>query len=822
MAELLQNAEQVFLDNNGNPLVLGTVEFFIPNTSTHKNTWQDADETILNTNPVNLDAAGRAILYGTGLYRQLVKDVDGNTIWDQITGSIADTSSNVGFLNFVILPEAPPAVPGSGLTATLTAGTAMYNGQIVGFPAVTTTFGVSTITDYWLNPAGSTSVWTIETKPASNYTELPRYPNLVHVWRVETTDSAVAAINLLTDTYPVVNRPFDQSCTIDTLAELFYLYDSTTNWSASLSVTYGELIVVTSGAGAGNVYQVAVAGTTGSSSPTSTATGGIPDGSATLFYYSQSSYLGSFRYAQNNGILWYFSNIGLYYQIYKALLTGSPLGAARGTEMTDLVKKYLQKAFLHLVNERQNSATYAFGMKMVVAGFVWECRTYGGGTTAGSSPFSSGYSVGSTVVDSGVTWKAVYAWYAGQKWFWMDTERDFLTYKAPDSHDSYASTFCLLLGRYVQITGDFLWLTADSPQPNGSGFYTYAEVFNDVVQNNLIDLYNGSPYFLTQTFQGNINPSNGSSFDDKFLEDNCESYAGLKAAAYIYGILSDATNQSTADSTANLISSGIYNLYDVTYGIFTYVYGTPVSSFYNITTLQYYPWYQAQFWPELYNVPSVRSYMRLSVRLWVSQRWESWWSDKGRDNLPDNVHGFVAARSWHDNEKAYAFVENSDRYFQNNGTMIINEMAFYLATKDWLIQTHNVLRTPNGKIVFQNGDDEIKTFYTQQKLRASQKSDDFTLTLPANCYIDQILIHNNTSNAITGGLKIGSTAGGTDIVAAQTVGADAFVMVPSADILIRTFSNTLPQILYFADVGGWNSANINVKVMFYTLDFADN
>lgn len=85
MASLLPNGEQVFLDDNGVPLALGTVEFYVPLTSTPKDTWQDAAMGVLNTNPVNLDAAGRAIIYGAGAYRQVVKDALGNLIWDQET-----------------------------------------------------------------------------------------------------------------------------------------------------------------------------------------------------------------------------------------------------------------------------------------------------------------------------------------------------------------------------------------------------------------------------------------------------------------------------------------------------------------------------------------------------------------------------------------------------------------------------------------------------------------------------------------------------------------------------------------------------------------
>jgi microcystin-dependent protein len=84
-AALLPNGEQQFFDNNGNPLAGGKVYFYIPSTLTPKNTWQNSGQTVLNANPVTLDSAGRAIIYGSGQYRQILKDSLGNTIWDQVT-----------------------------------------------------------------------------------------------------------------------------------------------------------------------------------------------------------------------------------------------------------------------------------------------------------------------------------------------------------------------------------------------------------------------------------------------------------------------------------------------------------------------------------------------------------------------------------------------------------------------------------------------------------------------------------------------------------------------------------------------------------------
>jgi hypothetical protein len=86
MALPLPNGETQFIDASGNPLAGGYVYHYIPGTSTPKNTYQDQAGTIVNSNPIVLDAAGRAVIYGDGLYRQVVTDSLGNQAWDQETG----------------------------------------------------------------------------------------------------------------------------------------------------------------------------------------------------------------------------------------------------------------------------------------------------------------------------------------------------------------------------------------------------------------------------------------------------------------------------------------------------------------------------------------------------------------------------------------------------------------------------------------------------------------------------------------------------------------------------------------------------------------
>jgi len=96
MATILPLAETQFNDALGVPLAGGSVYFYLPGTSTPKDTYQDALQTIPNTNPVILDSAGRAIILGSGSYRQVVYDANGNLIWDQTTSEAVVGSTSFG------------------------------------------------------------------------------------------------------------------------------------------------------------------------------------------------------------------------------------------------------------------------------------------------------------------------------------------------------------------------------------------------------------------------------------------------------------------------------------------------------------------------------------------------------------------------------------------------------------------------------------------------------------------------------------------------------------------------------------------------------
>ena len=82
--QLVPNGKAGFVDANGRPLAGGKIYFYSVGTSTPKDTWQDVNETVLNTNPVILNARGEASIYGSGAYRQVVRDASDVLIWDAV------------------------------------------------------------------------------------------------------------------------------------------------------------------------------------------------------------------------------------------------------------------------------------------------------------------------------------------------------------------------------------------------------------------------------------------------------------------------------------------------------------------------------------------------------------------------------------------------------------------------------------------------------------------------------------------------------------------------------------------------------------------
>lgn len=89
-----------------------------------------------------------------------------------------------------------------------------------------------------------------------------------------------------------------------------------------------------------------------------------------------------------------------------------------------------------------------------------------------------------------------------------------------------------------------------------------------------------------------------------------------------------------------------------------------------------------------------------------------------------------------------------------------------------------------------------------------------TVTIPKNAVLKYIHIRNKTVNAVTGGVKVGTTAGGVDVLAAGAVAASALVTYTP---LISAANTAAARTLYFDAVTAFNSASLDIAVEYTVL-----
>jgi hypothetical protein len=87
-----------------------------------------------------------------------------------------------------------------------------------------------------------------------------------------------------------------------------------------------------------------------------------------------------------------------------------------------------------------------------------------------------------------------------------------------------------------------------------------------------------------------------------------------------------------------------------------------------------------------------------------------------------------------------------------------------------------------------------------------------TISIPYSWGIDSITFRNTTANVVTGGIRIGTTNGGNEVVTAQAVGANELIQVLPQDIKIYFFAHNATTTLHIQAVTSWNSANVIMQV----------
>jgi hypothetical protein len=90
---------------------------------------------------------------------------------------------------------------------------------------------------------------------------------------------------------------------------------------------------------------------------------------------------------------------------------------------------------------------------------------------------------------------------------------------------------------------------------------------------------------------------------------------------------------------------------------------------------------------------------------------------------------------------------------------------------------------------------------------------DITASIPAGYCIDDVFIQETANNAVTGGLRIGTTNGGNEVVASIAVGALSFTRtLPGGLTTSGPFSPTAAQTIYIQAVTAWNGAIVDIVI----------
>ena len=143
MSGLIQKGKCQFLDGSGNPLAGGSVTFYTPGTTTFKATYTDQGLTTQNPNPVVLDGNGEAVIWGTGLYTQIVQDANGNQIWSA-TGAAPLSSEDIQ--SGAVLFGLDTGTSNNYVVNRSTQATALVDGMQCWFRAANQNTGASVIT----------------------------------------------------------------------------------------------------------------------------------------------------------------------------------------------------------------------------------------------------------------------------------------------------------------------------------------------------------------------------------------------------------------------------------------------------------------------------------------------------------------------------------------------------------------------------------------------------------------------------------------------------------------------------------------------------
>ena len=231
-----------------------------------------------------------------------------------------------------------------------------------------------------------------------------------------------------------------------------------------------------------------------------------------------------------------------------------------------------------------------------------------------------------------------------------------------DSTDSYAATFMSVLASYTKAYGDMTVITSHADEI-------------DRILNAMLSTYVSSLKLTA------AKPN----YAVCYLMDNCEVYAGLKDAQYLYGLLGNSSKASICSSKADSIQSGIksklYNIFTANYYAAVSTSGTKMSAASSSAIKNFYPEGAAQLYPVIYGVISPSSInAKLSYKRFCNNLGNDW-INLTADSFPWTIVARAASKMGdYDRLKTYAdsvkssYIDQGHKYPYYNaeaGSMLV-------------------------------------------------------------------------------------------------------------------------------------------------------
>ena len=515
MVQLAKKPFEVYYDINGMPLENGYLYFgaygLNPETNPVQVYW-DSGFTNIASQPIRTvngyaDLNGSpAKVYVPGNYSITIKNKRGELVASSLYEEVESTEAADGANNsypYVIsgLLPSPPVNGWTTRTATFPVGIAWVEGIRVEFPGQTITFPASTYTDVYLDKAGQIFI-----KSNATYWLLTEENDKAKICRVQTDASKITGLSDMRNRV-TSDRVYVPEASLDFNKVLgdFDIPKTALSYAANTFFNYGAKVKI-----GDNLYICLQSGTTGAASAPSGYVGttwdaGLQqfvfvDGSVKWYFIAEFDMQGAYRWGVNNGVVWYFSNLGIYYVLDRLSNTR--------------VQEYVEAYIFNLITRWLSGVAIQKGMKRYINGNVYKC------TVAGTTGVTAPSGTGTAIVDGTVTWKYIYphvgeyvAWASGQAitagqrrtssgniyqantagttgataptgtsdsindggvtwsflnpiglfttgadWYVHDVQTDRYTVRPADSHDAYAASFLRLVAQWLKIRNDYSWL----------------------------------------------------------------------------------------------------------------------------------------------------------------------------------------------------------------------------------------------------------------------------------------------------------------------------------------------------------------------------